>query len=156
MKKFIILLCALFFFSTQLFAQDLYEIKWTIEGTRYQAGVIVFNNSYGKARVKYLNEGKYVMVEESLIYESKSMGFDLYGSKPVYPGTETKFPNYIADDFLITAEADGTFTVICADEGGDGVRMQPQGTTIQKITNKKDQLLFLEKFDWKLQNTSTN
>ncbi len=150
MKKTFVILCTLFFFSTQLTAQDLYEINWTVEGTPYEACVIVYNNSYGMARVKYLRDGKKTIVEEGMEYESKNRGFNLYGSKPVYPGTQIEYKNYIADDFLITFESDGRLTVICADGDGNSLRIQQVGTSIQIITKKRDKVRFLKTFDWKL------
>src|ERR1700749_945122 len=79
--------------------QNVYEIRFSIHSTPYRAALVIWDDSYGKMRVKFTKNGSAAMVEESVKENYTSAGVGVFGSNAVYPGTSSRYPNYNADNF---------------------------------------------------------
>ncbi|GAA3614845.1 hypothetical protein Q4Q39_02440 [Flavivirga amylovorans] len=148
------LITAFFFtiiFSIGVHAQDVFEIKFTAGYTQYRGALVIYNSGSGKMRVRYYSNGKTKMVEQTMKIENTQYGMRLTGYNPVYPNTSIKHPSYNADNFYISVNENGKYSITNIDDGGT-----PAKTTIRLIKGKYSIDKFLGDFNWELNSTSTS
>lgn len=143
--KAILGLIILFFCSTKVFSQDVYEIKFTAGFTQYRAALAMYSGGNGVMRVRYYNNGSTRMVEETIRFQRTTAGYRLTGYSPVYPGTSIRYPGYNADNFYISQNEHGTLSCINIDDDGT-----TSACSIRLITGYYDKNAFLSDFNWKL------
>jgi len=85
------------------------------------------------------------MVEEYIKAENTDLGLRLTGYNPVYPGTTTPYPNYIADNFYLSQDENGRLTCTNIDDKG-----QTSACSIRLLNGYSAKQEFLSDFDWKL------
>lgn len=132
--------------STNYSVTDVFEIKFTAGVTQYRCALITFNDGTGKMRVKYYSDDKgSVMVEEHMQIENTEYGYRLAGYKPVYPGTQERFPDYYPDNLYIAQDENGNFSVTNIDDQGVSAK-----SFIRNIQGYSQQQQFLNEFNWEL------
>lgn len=122
-------------------AQDVFEIKFTVKLTQYRVALVLFDDGTGKMRVRYYDGGT-KMIEQSARIEDTQDGMRVAGYNPVYPGTDTRYPSYIPDNFYIAIDDYGNISVYNIYSGGKA------RANIKKIENGIN--TFLSDFNWKL------
>jgi len=143
MKSAKLLLC-LFLLPVFCLGQDVYEVKWG-PSLRYKAALIVYElEETGVARVKWDDQ----MVEQTLKLEYSNDVMILYGSDPVYPGTESTYESYNADNFYITTDDNGVYSCLNIDDG-----LSISKCRLRKINgSKSEKNKFLKEFKLKVKN----
>lgn len=141
MSKFKLILVFTLLFFGKSFAQDVYEIKFTVDITQYRVALVIYEDGAGKMRVRYYNSGT-KMVEQSVKIENTLDGIRVAGYNPVYPETKTPYPSYIPDNFYISIDEYGTLSVYNIYSGGRA------RAYIKKINSSIN--TFLSDFNWKL------
>lgn len=137
-----IILGGLISFSIE--AQDVYKITFTAGVTQYRAALIIFEDGSGKMRVRFYSDGT-KMVEQTMKVENTEYGLRLTGYNPVYPGTTTSHPTYNADNFYISIDENGNYSITNIDDAGVSAK-----TYIEQIEGTYSIKNFLEDFDWSL------
>lgn len=123
--------------------QDVFEVNFIVDFTQYRAALVLFDNGTGKMRVRYYDEST-KMVEQSVRIENTSIGFRIAGYNPVYPGTRTKHPAYIPDNFYISIAEYGNLSITNIYSGG---RAKAQIRKIEGVYTINE---FLSDFNWQL------
>lgn len=144
-SKAVLSLFLLLFFVGRAFAQDVYEIKFTVDMTQYRAALVLYNGSSGLIRVKYYNDRLTRIVEQKIVFEKTTMGNRLTGYNPVYPGTTTRYPNYVADNFYVFQDEYGKLRCVNIDDKGNTAVCY-----IRLVTGSYAKNAFLRDFNWKL------
>lgn len=126
-------------------AQQVFEIKFTAGVTQYRCALVIFDNGSGKMRVRFYGDGKTKMVEQAMRIEDTQYGLRLTGYNPVYPGTSTRYPSYNADNFYISMDEYGNYSVTNVDDAGVSAR-----SSIRKVEGQYTINGFLDDFNWEL------
>lgn len=132
------------FLPFTLQAQKVFEVKFTAGFTQYRCALVIFDNGTGKMRVRYYQDGT-KMVEQTMKIENTQYGIRLTGYNPVYPGTSRKHPSYNADNFYISVDEYGNYSIVNIDDGGVSAK-----ASIRKIEGRYSKNSFLSDFNWKL------
>lgn len=93
----------------------IWKLQYSVHGIIYQS-VLKMEGNQGKMLTRFfnVNAGQPEEVEQTLKIEPSAHGLLLLGSNPVYPGTNTPYPTYSADNFLFTVNPDGSrFAYTC-------------------------------------------
>ncbi|WP_080054496.1 hypothetical protein [Spirosoma aerolatum] len=123
--------------------QGVYEIRFTSGTTQHRAALIIFSDGTGKIRVRYFSEGRTKMVEQYVRTENTRYGLRLACYNPVYPGTSTRFPNYITDNFYLSQDEYGNVSVLNVDDSGGTSR-----AWVRVFQSTYDRNQFLTDFNW--------
>lgn len=126
-------------------AQDVYEIRFTVDMTQYRAALVLYSNGTGTMRLRYFSEGRTQMVEQSIVFEKTLLGYRLTGYQPVYPGTTIRHASYIADNFYLSQDENGRLHCVNIDDQGKAAVC-----TIRQVTSYYAKNVFLGDFNWKL------
>lgn len=137
------LLTTFILFTAQ--AQDIFEVKFTAGITQYRCALAIFDDGTGKMRVRYYDNGT-KLIEQSMRIEITQYGIRLTGYNPVYAGTTTRHPTYNADNFYISVDEYGNYTMVNIDDGGVTAKV-----FIRKVEGTRYTInSFLSDFNWKL------
>ncbi len=148
MKPYLIfLLCIIF--SKQLNAQKVFEVKFTAGVTQYRSALVLYDNGSGKMRVRFYDNGRTKMVEQTMKIENTQYGMRLTGYNPVYPGTSTRYSSYQADNFYLSTDEYGNYSLTNIDDGGVVAK-----AFIKEIEGDYSIKNFLSDFDWELTTSS--
>ncbi|MDZ8262889.1 CHAT domain-containing protein [Nostoc sp. ChiQUE01b] len=87
-----------------------FKLRYSFSEVVYESTLKMKGDS-GTLLTKFFdkNTNQTKIVEQSIKLEQSSTGLLLLGSDPVYPGTQTPYPNYVADKFIIELNPDGSF-----------------------------------------------
>lgn len=146
MKKAVALL-VLLVFTFIVNAQSVYKVRFTSGVTQYYGALVLFDSGTGKMRTKYYSESCKCTrtVEQTMNVEKTTAGLRITGYNPVYPGTNTKFPSYSADNFYIARDYTGKLSITNIDDQGDIA-----SASIELITSSSTKRNFLSEFNWQL------
>ncbi|WP_108808054.1 hypothetical protein [Aquimarina spinulae] len=142
--KYIKILFLALLLPLTLQGQEVFEVKFTAGLTQYRCALVIFDNGTGKMRVRYYDK-RTTMIEQTMAIENTQYGIRLKGYNPVYAGTKIKHPSYNADNFYISMDEYGKYTIINVDDAGTRAK-----SYIKKIKGKYTINNFLRDFNWKL------
>lgn len=130
-------------YANALSAQDVFEIKFVVDFTQYRVALLLYENGTGKMRVRYYSDGT-KMVEQSVRVENTEEGIRIAGYNPVYPGTSIKFSKYIPDNFYLSIDEYGNYSITNKYDGGNAK------ASIIKLKGRYEINRFLKDFNWQL------
>jgi hypothetical protein len=80
-----------------------WNLRYSVDGIVYQS-VLVMQGYSGVMRTRYFEPGinKKQVVDQEISLKSSPQGLILLGYNPVYAGTSTRHPTYVADNFLFS------------------------------------------------------
>ncbi|MCC5618025.1 hypothetical protein LC605_23660 [Nostoc sp. CHAB 5836] len=92
-----------------------WKLRYSVNGIVYES-ILVMKGFSGSMRTRYYypSLGKQA-VDQTMYLKSSPDGLILLGYNPVYAGTNTEHPTYVADNFLFAIEYDGAKAEICDD-----------------------------------------
>lgn len=92
-----------------------WKLRYSVDGIVYES-VLVMKGFSGSMRTRYNDPrlGKQA-VDQTMYLKNSPDGLVLLGYNPVYAGTNTEHPTYVADNFLFAIEYDGAKAEICDD-----------------------------------------
>ncbi|MEH1906188.1 hypothetical protein [Nostoc sp.] len=93
-----------------------WNLRYSIDGIVYQS-VLVMEGYSGMMRTRYFDPeiNKKQVIDQEISLKSSSEGLVFLGYNPVYAGTSTRHPTYIADNFLFSVEPDGSLAAYTCD-----------------------------------------
>lgn len=78
-----------------------WRLQWRVSGINHQARLSM-NGNFGTMRVNArMPNGNLIAAEQRMTLTPTQNGFILRGSRPTYPGTNRRVPNYNPDTFRI-------------------------------------------------------
>lgn len=98
----------------------IWKLQYSIHGIVYQSGLEMRGND-GKMLTRFFNviTNQSEMVEQTIELQPSPQGIVLFGSNPVYPGTQTAYPSYSPDNFLFRVNPDGSRIFYTCDDTGN-------------------------------------
>jgi hypothetical protein len=147
-KSIAVIIVAMFAFLNINFsshAQDVYELKFTANGTHHRAALILFSDDTGKMRVRFYSKDRTKMIEQYMEVQKISRGFKILGYNPTYAGTEIKCTTYGADNFYISRDEDGILSCVNVDDNS-----VTASCSIRAIEGYSTKQSFLSDFSWKI------
>jgi hypothetical protein len=97
----------------------IWKIQYSINGIVYQSELEMRGND-GTMLTHFfdVNTNQSKIVEQTIELKPSAQGIVLLGSHPVYPNTETSYPNYSPDNFLFKINPDGSKIFYTCDNAG--------------------------------------
>lgn len=98
----------------------IWKLQYSIHGIVHQSGLEMRGND-GKMLTRFfnVNTNQSEMVEQTIELKPSPQGIVLFGSNPVYPGTQTAYPSYSPDNFLFQINPDGSRIFYTCDDAGN-------------------------------------
>lgn len=134
-----------FFIALSGYAQDIFEVKFTVGITKYRCALVLNDDGSGKMRVRYYSNGETKMVEQSMRTEETKYGRRLAGYNPVYPGTSNTYSGYSPDNIYIAVDENGNYEAKNIDDRGVEAIVD-----IRSIEGSTAINSFLDDFNWEL------
>ena len=98
----------------------IWKLQYSVNGIIYESGLEMRGND-GKMLTHFfdVNTNQSEMVEQTIELKPSPQGIVLFGSNPVYPGTQTAYPSYSPDNFLFRVNPDGSRIFYTCDDAGN-------------------------------------
>lgn len=96
------------------------KLRFSSSGVIHE-GTLSMDGNSGKLLTRFFdsNRNQTATVEQIIKLENTFRGLVLWGYEPVYPGTQTPYPNYSTDNFLLGVNSDGSINLRTCDDAGN-------------------------------------